>query len=71
MHVVHVNLAEHVKESVGINKCPYASRAPPPGVVGYIPSAPPPPKKKLKHMVYMQTDFCVMLFFKMQLMFFY
>lgn len=24
VHVVHVNLAEHVKESVGINKCPHA-----------------------------------------------
>lgn len=32
LRVVHVNLAEHVEESVCINKCPHASRASPPDV---------------------------------------
>lgn len=32
LHVVHVNLAEHVEGSVCINKCPHASRASPPDV---------------------------------------
>lgn len=32
LHVVHVNLAEHVEESVCINKCLHASRASPPDV---------------------------------------
>lgn len=35
LRVVRVNLAEHVKESVRINKCPHVSRAP----------TPPPPAR--------------------------